>query len=107
MSARPGTSLELLGLRPLTAVGGKFTVPYHAGELHGDFEAEQSLEDTWSHMSRKKAADFQSPVVDITCVSRSPCMCEGPPKDNSPKSNILSLARDAPGEGGGSGGELL
>jgi len=40
---RKGTSLELLGLRPLSAVGQNFSVPYHPGELQDEFEAAQSF----------------------------------------------------------------
>lgn len=40
---RVGTSLELLGLRPLTAEGDRFTVPYREGELQEKFSANQSF----------------------------------------------------------------
>mmetsp|Transcript_58132 Transcript_58132/g.156236 ORF Transcript_58132/g.156236 Transcript_58132/m.156236 type:complete len:470 (+) Transcript_58132:151-1560(+) len=45
---RKGSSLELLGLRPVTAIGHNFTAPFRSGELQDHFEAEQSFyEDTF------------------------------------------------------------
>jgi len=62
---RVGTSLELLGLRPLTAEGERFTVPYRPGELQEKFTANQSFYEDFFVVEY----DFADGGQDVQCLA--------------------------------------
>lgn len=74
---RHGSSLELLGLRPMTA---NLTIPFHPGELQGLFQMQQSLHEDYFVVDY----DFADGGQNITCsLEKRETFGSGKPSDDS------------------------